>query len=142
LLNFATFLPILLFSVTGGVLSDRFDRRSIVVASQTLSLVAAATLAISVATGGASAGQVIATAFALQTSWSIAKPAMVAMLPALVPRAQLTEAVGLNTLQFITGQIAGPILATIILASGGYAASGRVRRRLCRRRERARPSPG
>jgi len=121
LLNFATFLPILLFSVTGGVLSDRFDRRSIVVVSQALSLFAAATLAISIATGGASQAQVIATAFALQTSWSIAKPAMIAILPALVPRAQLAEAVGLNTLQFITGQIAGPILATVILASGGYA---------------------
>ncbi|MEA2661725.1 MAG: hypothetical protein QOH08_1297 [Chloroflexota bacterium] len=121
LLNFATFLPILLFSVTGGILSDRFDRRTIVVATQSVSLLLASALAISVAAGGASELQVIATAFALQTSWSIAKPAMIAILPALVPRAQLAEAVGLNTLQFIAGQIGGPILATLILASGGYA---------------------
>jgi MFS family permease len=121
LLNFATFLPILLFSITGGVLSDRFDRRTIVVATQTLSLLLASTLALTVASGGGSELQVIATAFALQTSWSIAKPAMIAILPALVPRAQLAEAVGLNTLQFITGQIAGPIIATLLLATGGYA---------------------
>ncbi len=43
------------------------------------------------------------------------------MLSALVPRAQVAEAVGLNTLQFITGQIVGPIIATLVLASGGYA---------------------
>jgi MFS family permease len=121
LLNFATFLPLLLFSFSGGVLSDRFDRRTIVVATQSLSLVVAAGLAVTVAAGGASELQVIATAFALQTSWSIAKPSMIAILPALVPRAQLAEAVGLNTLQFITGQIVGPILATFILLAGGYA---------------------
>ncbi|HEX9494870.1 MAG TPA: MFS transporter [Candidatus Limnocylindria bacterium] len=121
LLNFATFLPLLLFSVTGGVLSDRFDRRTIVVASQSLSLLAASALAIAVASGGATELFVIATAFALQTSWSVAKPSMIAILPALVPRAQLNEAVGLNTLQFILGQIGGPVLATAILASGGYA---------------------
>ncbi len=121
LLNFATFLPILLFSVTGGVLSDRFDRRAIVVVSQTISLALASALAMIVAAGGATEILVIVVAFALQTSWSVAKPALTAMLPALVPRAQLTEAVGLNTLQFITGQIAGPILATFVLATGGYA---------------------
>ncbi len=121
LLNFATFLPILLFSVTGGILSDRFDRRAIVVVSQTASLLLALALAVFVAAGVATEVHVIVFAFALQTSWSIAKPSMIAILPALVPRAQLNEAVGLNTLQFITGQIAGPVLATLILASGGYA---------------------
>ena len=121
LLNFATFVPILLFSVTGGVLSDRFDRRAIVIATQSASLLIASALAVAVATGVATELHVIAAAFALQTSWSIAKPSMIAILPALVPRAQLAEAVGLNTLQFITGQIGGPILTTIVLATGGYA---------------------
>lgn len=121
LLNFATFLPLLLFSVYGGVLSDRFDRRKIVIASQSLSLVIASAFAVSVATGGATAVQVIATAFALQTSWSIAKPSMIAMLAALVPREQLAEAVGLNTLQFILGQIGGPLITTVVLATGGFA---------------------
>ena len=121
LLNFATFLPILLFSVTGGILSDRFDRRAIVVVSQTASLLLALALAVFVAAGVATEVHVIVFAFALQTSWSIAKPSMIAILPALVPRAQLNEAVGLNTLQFITGQIGGPILTTVVLATGGYA---------------------
>lgn len=120
-LNFATFLPILLFSVTGGVLSDRFDRRLIVIALQTVSLVIASALAVAVASGTATELHVIAAAFLLQTSWSIAKPSMISILPALVPRALLAEAVGLNTLQFIGGQIAGPVLTTVVLASAGYA---------------------
>lgn len=119
-LNFATFVPILLFSVTGGILSDRFDRRAIVVALQTVSLGIASALAIAVATGAATEVHVIVAAFLLQTSWSIAKPSMIAILPALVPRALLAEAVGLNTLQFIAGQIAGPVLTTLVLAGAGY----------------------
>jgi hypothetical protein len=46
---------------------------------------------------------------------------MIAILPALVPRSLLAEAVGLNTLQFIGGQIGGPLLTTLVLAAGGYA---------------------
>ena len=121
LLNFATFLPLLVFSVYGGTLSDRFDRRVIVIASQSVSLVIASALAISIAAGSGSAVQVTAAAFALQTSWSLAKPSMIAMLAALVPREQLAEAVGLNTLQFIIGQIGGPLLTTVVLATGGFA---------------------
>ena len=120
-LNFATFVPILIFSVTGGIISDRFDRRAIVIALQSVSLLIASALAIAVATGTATEVHVIVTAFLLQTSWSIAKPSMIAILPALVPRPLLAEAVGLNTLQFIGGQIAGPVLTTLVLASAGYA---------------------
>jgi len=120
-LNFATFLPILLFSVPGGVISDRLDRRAIVIVTQAISLALGLGLAVLTFAGGATEIHVIAIAFALQTSWSIAKPALTAMLPALVTREELTQAVGLNTLQFMTGQLAGPVLATLVLATGGYA---------------------
>jgi MFS family permease len=43
------------------------------------------------------------------------------MLPALVERRELTEAVGLNTLQFMIAQLVGPVLATVFLATSGYA---------------------
>lgn len=121
ILNFATFLPILLFSVTGGVISDRWDRRAIVIVTQTISLVLGLGLAILTFSGGATEVYVVGTAFALQTSWAIAKPSLTAMLPALVAREELTQAVGLNTLQFMTGQLVGPVLATLVLTTGGYA---------------------
>lgn len=121
ILNFATFLPVLLFSVAGGVLSDRFDRRAIVVVTHVGSFAISLGLAILIATGGATEVHVILLAFVLQTSGTIAKPSLTAMLPALIPRAELTEAVGLNTLQFVGAQLVGPVLATIILATSGYA---------------------
>ncbi len=120
-LNFATFLPILLLSVVGGVISDRFDRRAVIVVTHVVSLCIATALAALTIAGDATEVHVIATAFLLQTSWAIAKPSMTAMLPALVPRAQLAEAVSLNTLQFILAQLGGPIIATVLLATGGFA---------------------
>ena len=119
-LNFAAFAPMLLFSVSGGVISDRFDRRAVVVVTHVISLVIGSTLALLAVAGVANELHVIVTAFLLQTSWTIAKPSSAAMLPALVPRAQLREAVGLNTLQFMVAQLVGPLLATLLLATSGY----------------------
>lgn len=121
ILNFATFIPIVLFSVPGGVISDRFDRRAVVIVTQVISGVLGLALAILMFMGAATEMHVIATAFALQTSWAIAKPSLTAMLNALVTREELTQAVGLNTLQFMTGQLVGPVLATLVLATAGYA---------------------
>ena len=121
ILNFATFLPILLLSVVGGVVSDRYDRRAVIVVTHVVSLAISTVLAVLAIAGVANEVHVIAVAFLLQTSWAMAKPSMTAMLPALVPRAQLTEAVSLNTLQFILAQLGGPVIATVLLATGGFA---------------------
>lgn len=120
ILNFATFLPILIFSVWGGVLSDRFDRRHITVVTHVFSLVIGAGLAVLSFTGNVTEVHVIVTAFLLQTSWAIAKPSVISLLPVLVPRAVLGEAVGLNTLQFMLAQLVGPVLATVLLGTAGY----------------------
>ena len=120
ILNFAAFTPMLLLSVTGGVISDRFDRRLVVVVTHAISFVISAVLAVLAIAGAANELHVMATLFLLQTSWTLAKPSSSAMLPALVPRAQLGEAVGLNTLQFMIAQFAGPVLATILLTTSGY----------------------
>jgi MFS family permease len=120
ILNFAAFVPMLLFSVTGGVISDRLDRRLVIVVTHVVSFVISAALALLTIAGLTNELHVIATAFLLQVSWTLAKPSSSAMLPALMPRAQLREAVGLNTLQFMIAQLVGPVLATILLTTAGY----------------------
>ena len=120
ILNFATFVPILLFSVWGGVLSDRIDRRIIAIVTHVFSLVVASSLAVLTFLGITSEVHVIVTAFLLQTSWAIAKPSVTSMIPALVPRSILREAVGLNTLQFMIAQLVGPLLATVLLGASGF----------------------
>jgi MFS family permease len=120
-LNFASFLPVFLFSLVGGVVGDRFDRRLVVIVTHSTSVVFAAILAVVSFSGGASELDVIVIAFALNTSWAIAKPAYVSIVPAIVPKDQITEAVGLNTLQFVIGQMVGPILAAILIATVGVS---------------------
>lgn len=119
LLNFVGYLPIFLFSIAGGVVSDRFDRRRVVIATHVLSGVLAAALAALTFAGVASEVHLIVVFFALNTTYAIAKPSIIAILPSLVPRDEVTDAVGLNTLQFIFGQISGPIIAAIVLATAG-----------------------
>ena len=119
LLNFVGYLPIFLFSIAGGVVSDRFDRRRVVIVTHVISGAVAATLALLTFTGHAGEVHLIVAFFLLNTIYAIAKPSIIAILPALVPKAEVTDAVGLNTLQFILGQITGPVLAAIVLATAG-----------------------
>lgn len=119
ILNFAGFLPILLFSILGGVVSDRFDRRRIVIVSSALCGILAGGLAAVTFMGAVSEIHLIVVFFALNTAYAIAKPSIIAMLPGLVPRDELTDAVGLNTLQFVLGQIGGPLIAAVVMATAG-----------------------
>jgi len=121
LLNFAGYLPIFLFSIAGGVLSDRYDRRRVVIWTHVASLVIATALAVLTFAGRADEVSLIAAFFAINTIYAIAKPSTVALLPGLVPRDEVTDAVGLNSLQFILGQIVGPLIAAAVMATGGAA---------------------
>lgn len=115
-LGFAAYIPAILFSVHGGLIADRWDRRRVVTVASVGSLAMAAVLAVLALTGRAEAWHVMLVAFGLNASWSLAKPSAVALLPRLVPAPLVGEAVALNSLQFITGQILGPLLASLILA--------------------------
>ena len=119
ILNFAGFLPVLVLSVAGGVLSDRYDRRRIVIVAHVISGVLAGALALATLGGVAHPAILIFVAFALNTAYALSKPSIIALLPALVPREELTDAVGLNTLQFILGQVIGPLSAAVIMATAG-----------------------
>lgn len=117
--NFAGFAPLLLFSVWGGQISDRFDRRRIVVVTHALSLGAAALLAVLTLGGVAGEAHLIVIAFVLNTMWALGKPSLVSLIPNIVPREDLQDAVGLNSLAFVAGQIVGPIAAAAVMAFAG-----------------------
>ncbi len=118
-LNFASFLPIFLFSVYGGTLADRYDRRRITIWTSAVSGLIALALAVVTIGGNATDWMVVLVGFLLNTSYALAKPSLIALLPALVPREELQDAVSLNTLQFIIGQLVGPVLAALIVGTLG-----------------------
>lgn len=115
-LNFATFAPIFLLSMAGGMLSDRFDRRLVVIATQSASCVVAVAITVLSAVGRLNAPILIGLAFLLGSAYALAKPALAAILPSLVERDELAHATAVNTLQFNIGQLAGSALSAGILA--------------------------
>jgi len=121
ILNTVGFMPMVLFSVAGGTLADRFDRRHIVVVASFLSFVAAMVLAAMTWANAADEVTVTVIFVLLNTLYALSKPATVSVIPNLVPREYVAEAVGWNSLAFIIGQIIGPVLATIILTLAGPA---------------------
>ena len=114
-LNFVSFLPIVLFSVYGGSLADRRDRRLIVITTSLVAGSIAFGLALLTLYGRADVLIVIVAGFLMNSVYAVTKPSVTALLPDLVPPARLDEAVSLNTLQFILGQLLGPLLAALIL---------------------------
>lgn len=116
--NFATFIPLLLFSLTAGALGDRVDRRLVVVTSCSVAALAAGALAGVTAAGHLGPALLISFCFLIGTAQAVNKPAHAALLPTLVTRADLPRATALNVLQFQFGQVAGPGLASVLLLVG------------------------
>lgn len=117
--NAASFVPILLFSVWGGQVSDRFDRRRVVLWTHAVSMLIATALAAVTIAGAATELTLIVAMFLLNTLWALGKPSLLALVPNIVPRDDLQDAVALGSLGFMTGQVVGPLIA-----AGAMAASG------------------
>jgi len=117
-LNVATFAPVFALSMLGGMLSDRFDRRIVVVATHGFSMVVAAVVTALSFAGALDAASLIVLATLLGCSYAAAKPALAALLPALVKRDEIAHATAVNTLQFNIGQVAGSALSALVLAVG------------------------
>jgi MFS family permease len=122
-LGFASFLPLLVLSLPAGVLSDRVDRRRIVVVTHLVAAAAALVASAALWADLASWPLIAMVAFTTHAAYALAKPALVAMLPSLVPRAQLTEATAAATMQFSIGQFVGPLLGSAFLLADLPAAA-------------------
>ena len=117
--NFAGFIPILLFSVWGGGLSDRFDRRHVVWTTHAASMAIALVLAALTILGAANVLILIVAMFLLNVLWALGKPSLLALVPNIVPREDLQDAVALTSLGFLSGQIVGPLIAAAAMAASG-----------------------
>jgi Na+/melibiose symporter-like transporter len=119
LLNFATFAPVFAFSFFAGVLSDRIERRRLVIVASSGSLVASMLLTAVAASGRLTVGILITVSFILGTSYAFAKPSISALLPAFIENSRLAHATAINTMQFTFGQVLGSLLSAVVLATVG-----------------------
>src|SRR5687768_3283908 len=114
-------LPILLFTVLGGVIADRHDRRRLLVGSQYVQMTTAFTLAALVWTGYVGIVHILALSFLTGLAQAFGGPAYQSLMPSLVPRAHLPNAIALNSIQFNLSRIIGSLLAGAAIAAFGTA---------------------
>jgi MFS family permease len=114
LVGFAGSFPFLLFTLFGGVIADRVNRRYLLVITQTVAMILAFVLAALTYFKVIGIGQLALIAFLNGTAMSINAPSYQAMVPQLVVREDLANAIALNAAQFNMSRVLGPTL-------GGYA---------------------
>ena len=128
-LTLARFGPSLLGSPLAGVLVDRFSRRSLVLATQTASLVQAAALATLTLAGTIQVWHVLALAFVQGVVDTVDMPARQTLQVDLVGVEDLQSAVSLNSTAFNVGRMVGPALAGVLIAALGRGVVLRRERR-------------
>jgi len=122
LLGFVSQAPILLFSLLGGVWSDRMDRRRLMLWTQALSLLQALALALLTWQGWITPAILLSLAFLLGCINALDLPVRQSLLVYLVEdRSQLPNAIALNSLLVNVSRFVGPALAGFVIASAGEA---------------------
>jgi predicted MFS family arabinose efflux permease len=117
--QFLAGIPIFLFSLIGGVVADRVERRRILLASQYVQLASAAALAVLVATGTVRIWHILSLSCLSGFAQAFGGPAYQALIPTLVDREDMPNAIALNSIQFNMAVTIGPALAGQALARVG-----------------------
>ena len=111
--------PVLLFGLWGGVLADRYPRRTLLLVAQWLYALQATVLAVAVLTGHAPLALLYVLAFALGCVFTVENPARLAFVTELVGPALIPNAAGLNILSLNAARLVGPAIAGVLVAQIG-----------------------
>jgi MFS family permease len=112
-------IPIFLFSLVGGVLADRLDRRHVLISSQYVQMTCATVLTILVATGVVRIWHILTLSFITGFAQAFGGPAYQALIPMLVDKEDMPNAIALNSIQFNVAVMIGPALGGAALARLG-----------------------
>lgn len=115
-------LPVLLFMLIGGVIADRHDRRLLLTGSQLVQATSAFILTALLLTGHVTVAFIFALSFTSGCGQAFGGPAYQSLIPSLVPRRDLPNAIALNSTQFNLSRVLGPAAGGIILTTIGAAA--------------------
>jgi predicted MFS family arabinose efflux permease len=115
-------LPILLLTLVGGVVADRKDRRHLLLMSQYTQMTAAFTLAALVYFDVVRIWHILTLSAITGVAQAFGGPAYQSLIPSLVSKENLPNAVALNSIQFNLARIIGPLIAGAALAAFGMVA--------------------
>ena len=110
-------LPIMLFTLLGGVLADRRDRRRTLLTSQYVQMSTSAVLAALVFFGYVHIWHILALSFLTGLAQAFGGPAYQSLIPSLVDKKDLPNAVALNSIQFNVARVLGPLTFAATLAA-------------------------
>ena len=114
-------VPSLVFSLPGGAIADRLNRRKLMLVTQTSMAVLALALGLLTSFHVIRIGEILAISFLTGLASALNNPAYQALVPDLVEREDLVNAVGLNSAQFNMSRAIGPTLAGLALGKVGTA---------------------
>lgn len=109
-------VPIIMFSVAAGVVADALDRRKLMMLTQAAMAIVAAGLALLTFGGLSSVWPIYLLAAVSSAVGSFDGPARQALVPNLVPREPLANAISLNTIMTQIASVAGPALGGLVIA--------------------------
>jgi MFS family permease len=119
--GFAAGVPAWLFTLYGGVIADRVEKRKLLIVTQTAMMLLAFALAALVFSNLVQPWHIVALAFLLGVANAFDAPARLAIVGEMVSREDLTNAIALNATMFNTGTAIGPAVAGVTYALVGPA---------------------
>ena len=117
-------LPILLLTLVGGVIADRHDRRRLLLGSQYVQMTTAFTLAALILFSHVRVWHILTLSFITGMAQAFGGPAYQSLIPTLVHKKDLPNAIALNSTQFNLARVFGPLLAGLAMALGAAACFG------------------
>ena len=110
-------LPIILVTLIGGVLADRRDRRRTLLTSQYIQMATSATLAILMYFQSVQVWHILALSFVTGLAQAFGGPAYQSLIPSLVEKKDLPNAIALNSIQFNVARVLGPLAFAALLSA-------------------------
>jgi MFS family permease len=118
-LGLAQGVPLVVFQLAGGVLADRMDRLRLLIVTQLLTAATlAATFGLALA-GEIRVGALLALAALSNAFRAFDEPARLALVPQLIDRARLSNAIALSSIPWQAGRMIGPSITGILIAAHG-----------------------
>jgi predicted MFS family arabinose efflux permease len=119
IVTFAAGIPFVIVAPLGGSLIDRFDRRRLMLVCQALAILVALAVAVDVIGGFVQPWHLLAAAVLNGSLLALLSPTQQSLVPALVPREDLTNAIGLMSAGMNLSRVAGPSVAGVVIGTVG-----------------------
>ncbi len=119
--GFAADFPLLVFLLFGGAIADRFNRKIILISTQTIQMLSALLILILLVIDKIDVWVFIVLSFVVGCAQALSTPAYLSVLPTLVAKKHLANAIALNSTQFNLSRLIGPVVGGTLLAYMGAA---------------------